>query len=326
MKRWLQLIMVLLFGVSLSTAALAEGRNNSVPDEVMAAAEEALNLYREYVTDRPKEYGFEEPEEANLLTLGDGHQVYSLNMDKLWQESNADSLLALSDLSEEWEFIVLYDSEPRSFLSVGKNEQSGQWEALGFGGTSLYFAQQLKLFEEWTAGERTEDRPYIVRDGSSRYIVANLQGIEHSLPVHPDAGEQDTAISDRAQLIPASEAIAQLKEREGRQAAPLLLIVVGVLILAATLSLAMRKQKKKESDSVKSATPRGGQSPDSSTKQSTKQSAKQSGKPSTKHSDKQSTKQSTEHSTKEFTTTAQSALSKQLPAGKRNRKKSSKRK
>lgn len=244
MKRWLLLIISLALSVSMATAALAEERNDSVPAEVMTSAEEALSLYQEYVMDRPKEYGFEDPEEANLLTLGQGHQVYSLNMNKLLQEDNAESLLALSDLSDEWEFIVLYEGEPRSFLSVGKNEQSNEWEALGFGGTSQYFAQKLNWFDEWTAGEREEENPYIIRNGSSRYIVANLQGNEYTLPVESLENAEEEAVPDREQLVASSEAIAELREGEGNQLAPLLLVVIGILILALTLRLAMRKQKK----------------------------------------------------------------------------------
>lgn len=241
MKRWLLMLMALVLSVGFSSQALANDSSDMVPDDVMTAATEALELYKEYVMDRPKEYGFEEPEEANDLTLGKGHPVYRLNMGKLMQEENADSLLALSDLEEEWEFVVLYAGEPRSFLSVGRND-SGGWEALGFGGTSYSFAQGISLFEEWTAEQRTEEQPYIIRHDSNRYIVADLQGVEHALSV--DSGNtEEESVPDRTELLPSSEVIAELQEGRGNRLVPLLLVVLGVLILAASLRVAMRKPK-----------------------------------------------------------------------------------
>lgn len=257
MKRGVIFLLVLLICLGVPAVGAAEERNGHIPDDVLQAADQGLVLYQQYVTDRPKEFGFTSPEEAERLALGEGNQLYVLDLDKLLNNVSADSLLGASDLSDEWEFIITFEGQPRSFLAVGRDEESTEWKATGFGGTSEQFYESFIRFDELTRSERQEERPFVVidrnKDRTNRFIVGNIDGVEYAMPESPLVSDSDVpanpdSAGDNAAgvpLQPSSDAIAALVQQANNgNGTNLLLIASGLIIVGVILAAVVLRRKR----------------------------------------------------------------------------------
>lgn len=198
----------------LNALAYNDGNNGNIPPEVVSTAEQGINLFKKLASESPTDYGFSSVDEVNRMELGQGYQLYRIVPEKLKSDENTDSLVKISELSDEWEFIVKVNGEPKSFLTVGKTKDDNRLVVTGFGGKSETFMESMTNFDRITSTSNKTSTPLIVKEGNIRYIVCLIDDIEYNMPdVPPGPKSLLTGNTDNTQIWPSYQTVTFLKQQ-----------------------------------------------------------------------------------------------------------------
>jgi|GEM_PF-5449673 len=184
---------------------------SNIPAEVQSAATRGLELFKSKTSTQPRLYGFSGAEDVNRTTLGRGFRIYYVDPDKLRSQAQPKSLLAIAYPAEVWEFVVTLDGQPKSFLTIAR--QDGQYQMVRFGGDATDFDVAAGNFVRFAKERDAAIEPVVVKAGPVHYFTGKFG--EQELIVaeaRTGGGLNGSGDADYTRLRDASEIVKHLQD------------------------------------------------------------------------------------------------------------------
>jgi len=202
-------VLLLILAVSLLSVNYVFAKSsNDVPNEVYIAATKGLDTFKTVVSQRPSDYGFASQSEVEQVTIGKGFKIYYINPEKL-KSSDGSSLTDLSMDSNTWEFLILLNGKPKSFMTIGIEE--GQYKVVHFGGDASVFGHTLENYNMKAKEKNIISSAQLLKSGLVYYFVAKDNGKEYILPAIPPEKAKSFGNMDNSNFKTSNEVITYLK-------------------------------------------------------------------------------------------------------------------
>jgi len=154
------------------------------PGPAVTAATEGLRLFQQRATEHPEHFGFKEPGEVQLLTLGEGVQVYTMDDQRL-PEAHPEDFAALFRPRDEWLFFVLLEGDCRSMLRVARDGDTYRTISMGNNPEPLHTHLQQAAREAGADGPP----PRVVEYRGMTLVVPLLGGDTIWVATHRDRSQ-----------------------------------------------------------------------------------------------------------------------------------------
>jgi len=185
-------------------------KNESIPQEIMRAAEEGLIKVKARLNAvrNLEGWGFNNVEEVNRLTLGEGFRINYLDGDKLRQYQGK-SLIELINpkIFETWRFNLHLDGIPKTFMQIGLRD--GKYQYVGMGGKAEEFNNAITKLKRLTNEKGVSSKPILFSTGNYFYLIEIIDNEEFVMPIKWSSYDKETNYD---KLIPASEIIEKQQE------------------------------------------------------------------------------------------------------------------
>lgn len=203
----MMLVLVLMCISILSFSCLAEA---APPEEINSFANaEGLRNLKEMVSEDPIGFGFSGKEEVDHLQLGEGFRINYIDPDKLRLADKQTSIKSILKETNQWEFVVLSNGKPKSFLTVGY--ENNALKVTSGGGTSVDFGIAYKKLLSSTTNRSTVT---LVHDKGIRILVAEQDKTEMIIPeISPKKSAYLRGI-DNTELAASADLMSVLKDAQ----------------------------------------------------------------------------------------------------------------
>jgi hypothetical protein len=174
-----------------------------MPEEVLSFANnDGLNSFKSIMSEDPTGYGFKDKEEIENSTLGQSFPVYWIDSEKLRAAKSTDTLSSVIKNTNQWQFVVLSNGQPKSFLSVEQGENG--LVLVSAGGSSTAF---MKAYEQIKAASDQDSEPLLVMIQGTRVLMSSKDNQEIAV------SEANTVIHgiQNTKAAPTNDLVATLK-------------------------------------------------------------------------------------------------------------------
>ncbi len=144
------------------------------PDDINNAARQGIAvLLKESRSSHIGRLGFESQADVDNAELGEGFQVFTIQPDKLLDESSSQELSDLVIPTSQWQFLILAKGNAKALLTV--DLVNGKWTPVSIGSAGL--ARQLSdLLTAWPAASGYRYRLVRVYQAQSDFIELSQAG------------------------------------------------------------------------------------------------------------------------------------------------------
>lgn len=128
---------------------------------------------------------------------------------KLKAADDNKKIKSITRSAEEWDFVILLDGKPKSFLTIGK--EGSEYTVISVGGSAEDFGE---AYDKLISSVGNKDKPVLVKSKGVRILVGEKNDSEFIIP---GISEQKSAllsgISNKS-ATPSKELISSLKEMQ----------------------------------------------------------------------------------------------------------------
>jgi hypothetical protein len=171
MAKFINTIQVaIILALSAPCLAIAGPPN---PDDLKAVARKEIANLAVFSIQGIHDLGFDNRPDIEKIVLGEGFEIFTIDPDKLLDESSPQNLQSLVTTTNVWYFPLVVDGNPKTLLKLGFT--AGKWSSGSLG--SAKFLKEIVTFREaWPASSGYQYRLIHIRQASSHIIELSQNG------------------------------------------------------------------------------------------------------------------------------------------------------
>jgi hypothetical protein len=194
MKKIFMSVFVTILLFSITAFASSDEFNNDIPKSVIDFANSnGVQYIKDSLNKKPEDFGINNIDDLNKLTLDEGFQINRTDIEKLKDEKNI-SLKEVSNPKDEWIFLVNANGLPKITLII--QLENKQLSVEGFSDRGEVFSNTLKTFQNLTLEKESAEKPIFVIHQAVSYFSSSIKGKDYNMPIISSIGgiEKDNAL------------------------------------------------------------------------------------------------------------------------------------
>ncbi|MBJ9993255.1 hypothetical protein [Paenibacillus sp. S28] len=205
MKKFVALLLMFILTISFSSIALGKA-----PDDIDAfAASEGIQTFKEIVSNDPAGYGYNGKEDIENVQLGEGFQVNYIDPAKLKSTESKASIKSIIKAVDQWDYVVLSNGKPKSFLTIGK--ENNELKVISAGGSAVDFGV---AYDKLLSYSLDKNNLTLVVDKGIRILLGNKDNDEIVVPGISSKKSAYLDGIDNARVSTSAELISVLKKAQ----------------------------------------------------------------------------------------------------------------